>query len=264
MYSFQHKKSSTPNSWAFPINFLSCAEIGSNCFADWEIGKIPQNSLSVPCWNENCKFGQNSMISQPNSQTTLFLLLFCRYLELSQGYRVCWCPCGTGLGNFIFKLTASSGGLLGLFGNGNLAPQQILHVINLVRHHIQLACQALNLEFGPSIHFKVQFAAHPVLHVLPVLTHHDDRRLDRRQHGEEEIKKNEGIGIPGFAPKNNVEHRIDNEQHTAGDDELPRSTEPGNVIGDYFAKRSLFLDQLVGIARGTQADEFLRAMKLAA
>src|SRR5438874_13715831 len=76
MHSFQHKKSSTPNSWAFPINFLSCAEIGSNCFADWEIGKIPQNSLSVPCWNENCKFGQNSMISQPNSQTTLFLLLF--------------------------------------------------------------------------------------------------------------------------------------------------------------------------------------------
>ena len=75
--------------------------------------------------------------------------------------------------------------------------QHVLHVADLVGQQVQLAGQALNLRFGAAIHFEIEFAAQAVFRVLAVLAHHDDRRLDGRQHRQEKIEQDEGIRIPG-------------------------------------------------------------------
>jgi hypothetical protein len=61
-------------------------------------------------------------------------------------------------------------------------PQHVFHVANLFSQNIQLARQPLNLSLSPAIHVVVEFAAQTVFRILPVLTHHDHRRLHRRQH----------------------------------------------------------------------------------
>ena len=77
--------------------------------------------------------------------------------------------------------------------------EQIFDVADLFSQQIQLAGQALNLGLGAAVDVVVEFAAQPVFGVLPVLAHHDDRRLDGGQHGEEQVEQNKRIGIPGLA-----------------------------------------------------------------
>ena len=76
-------------------------------------------------------------------------------------------------------------------------PQQILDVADLVGQQIEFVRQVLNLRLRAAVDVVVQFAAQPVLRVLPVLAHHDDRRLNRRQHREKQVQQDERIRIPG-------------------------------------------------------------------
>src|ERR1700686_4171403 len=75
--------------------------------------------------------------------------------------------------------------------------EQVLDVPDLVADQVDLVRQALDLGFRAAVYFVVEFASQPVFFILPVLAHHDDRRLNRRQHGEKQIEQNERIGVPG-------------------------------------------------------------------
>src|SRR5579864_5327206 len=97
--------------------------------------------------------------------------------------------------------------------DGELFPQQIFHVPNLVAEHVHLIGQALDLGFGPAVHLEIQFAADAIFLVLTVLAHHDDRRLNGREHGEKQVEKNEWIRVPGAVAEPNVYGRIDDQNH---------------------------------------------------
>ena len=69
---------------------------------------------------------------------------------------------------------------------------------------MELAGEVLDLGFGAAVDVIVQFAAETVLHVLAVLTHHDDGGLDAGEHGEEEVEQDVGVGVPGFVAAQHV------------------------------------------------------------
>src|SRR5713226_6847820 len=67
-----------------------------------------------------------------------------------------------------------------------LPPEKVLEVAHLLPQQIQFARQPLDFGFGAAVDGIVQFTAHAVLHVLAVLAHHDDRRLDGREQRQDE------------------------------------------------------------------------------
>src|SRR5262245_54850 len=70
-----------------------------------------------------------------------------------------------------------------------LSPEQIGDVVDLVADEVELFRETLDLGLGAAVDVEVHFAADAVLLVLSVLAHHDDGRLDRREHGEEEVQE---------------------------------------------------------------------------
>src|SRR5206468_12903102 len=88
--------------------------------------------------------------------------------------------------------------------------QQIFDVVHLISQQIELAGQTLNIGRGATVDFIIQFAAQAVFGVLAILAHHDDRRLDGGEHGEEQVQQNEGIGIPSDLLENYVEPGVNN------------------------------------------------------
>jgi hypothetical protein len=67
-------------------------------------------------------------------------------------------------------------------GEFNMAAQEFRDISHLVVQHIQLMRDVLDFAFRASIDLLVQLAADAILRVLPILTHHDYRRLNRGQH----------------------------------------------------------------------------------
>ncbi len=81
--------------------------------------------------------------------------------------------------------------------------------------------QPLNFRLSTAVYVVVQFAAQAVFCVLTILAHHDDRRLNGREHGEKQVEQNKWVGIPGLASKDDIDRRIDNEDNQEGNDEGP-------------------------------------------
>ena len=99
----------------------------------------------------------------------------------------------------------------GIGGRGRLARLDAALLHDLKLHLLDLG-KALPLLGYQIIHFLMQMAylqlrlqIHPVivegaqaiLRLLPLLTHHDDRRLNGGDAGEHEIQQDEGIGVKG-------------------------------------------------------------------
>src|SRR5207245_2000353 len=75
--------------------------------------------------------------------------------------------------------------------------EQVLDVTDLVADQVDLVREALDPGFRAAVDFVVEFASQPVFFILPVLAHHDDGRLNRRQHGEKQVEQDERIAVPG-------------------------------------------------------------------
>ena len=88
--------------------------------------------------------------------------------------------------------------------------------------------------------------------------------MDSGEHGEEEIKEDEGIWIPGAALQKDVEAGIDDENDAEDDDEGPGAAEAGYGVGDAFAEGGFLFDHGVGVAAGAELDEALGGVELAA
>src|SRR5216684_4340159 len=142
------------------------------------------------------------------------------------------------------------------------SPQQILKVAHLIPEKVQLPPQPLDFCLGAAIHGVIQFAPHAIFPVLPVLAHHDDRRLDRRQQRQNQVQQDKGIRIPRRPSHAHVDRRIDAAQDKKTYNKGPRPAELHHGVRDAFGKRLLCFDHVVRVAHGADSHELLRRMKL--
>jgi hypothetical protein len=100
---------------------------------------------------------------------------------------------------------------------------------------VNFVVQARDFEFGAEIHLVVVAGLDPILRALAVLAHHDDRRLESRQHREEQVEQNIGIGIERPAPVSEdlrIEQNPAQQHRRKAQDERPRSPERGHLVGE--------------------------------
>src|SRR5947207_2591141 len=69
----------------------------------------------------------------------------------------------------------------------------------LLAQVIELLVQADDFEFSFEVDFIIVRGVEAILRGLPVLRHHDDGRLQRSEHREEEVKQDEGIRVERLA-----------------------------------------------------------------
>src|SRR5882672_1960466 len=143
-----------------------------------------------------------------------------------------------------------------------LPPHQVLNVVHLFSKQMELPPQALNLGFGAAIDRVIQFAPHAVFPVLPVLAHHDHRRLDRRQQRQNKIQQDKRIRIPCCPPHAHVDRRVDAAQDEKTNNKGPRPAELHHGIGDAVGQRRFFFDHIVRIAHRAHSHQLLRRVKL--
>src|SRR5260370_25166790 len=143
-----------------------------------------------------------------------------------------------------------------------LSSQQILEVAHLIPEQVQLPRQPLNLGLRAAVDGEVQLAAHAILHVLTVLAHHDDRRLNRREQRQNEIQQDKWIRVPGRPAQPHVNRRVDAAQNDETNNKGPRPTEQHHGVRDALGQRRFLFDYFVRVARGTQPHELLRRVVL--
>jgi hypothetical protein len=73
----------------FPDKFANPQKSSIKCFIAFGFGRNPQNSLLIPCLNQQfADFGQNSTISRPNLKTPLLFSLFFMFVTGGMGRAV--------------------------------------------------------------------------------------------------------------------------------------------------------------------------------
>src|SRR6266705_4708401 len=114
---------------------------------------------------------------------------------------------------------------------------------------IDFLVQMPNLQLGFQIDFVIVFRAQTVARFGTVLTHHNDRRLDGGQTGENQIEKNERIRIEGFGGEQDDIGADPHEDDGAkADKKFPTAAEFGDAIGEAFAKSKFLFELLLDIA----------------
>src|ERR1035441_2790823 len=108
------------------------------------------------------------------------------------------------------------------FRTGRLS-YQIFHILRLVDQDSQLLRQRFYFCFSTPVDIEIQLAPQTILYVLAVLTHHDHRRLNGGQHGQEQIHQNEWIRIPRMVLERRVHPGIHHKNNGKRDDERPRA-----------------------------------------
>jgi hypothetical protein len=100
----------------------------------------------------------------------------------------------------------------------------------------------------PSNDFVIVFRAQTVTRLRAVLTHHDDRRLDGGETGEDQVQWNEWIRIerPG-----SEQHGVRTDPHEDNsaecNEKFPTAAELGDVVGESLAKREFLFELLLDV-----------------
>src|SRR5260370_6819542 len=132
-----------------------------------------------------------------------------------------------------------------------LSSQQILEVAHLIPEQVQLPRQTLNLGLRAAVHGEVQLAAHAILHVLPVLAHHDHWRLNRREQRQNQIQQNKRIRIPSRFAQPDIDRRVDAAQNDETNNKGPRPTEQHHGVPHALGQRLFLSAHSVRVPRGT-------------
>src|SRR5438132_3849793 len=131
--------------------------------------------------------------------------------------------------------------------------QQVFDVSDLLTQQIQLARKTLNVGCSAAVDIKIEFATQAVFGILPVLAHHDDRRLNGCQHGEEQVQENKRIRIPRRFSQHMVRGDVSDDRNSEEDDKSPRATETSYRISDALTELCFLFDNFVGMAIGADA-----------
>src|SRR4029079_8346558 len=109
--------------------------------------------------------------------------------------------------------------------------------------------QVSDLKLGFQIDYVIVLCPQPVARLGAVLAHHDDRRLDSSQAGENQIEENEWIGIECMRHKQDaVDGDPDEEDRAKCDEKFPTAAKLSDVIGEPLAESQLFLELLADVA----------------
>ena len=116
--------------------------------------------------------------------------------------------------------------------------------------------QRQNLQLGLQVDFVIVLGGQPVFGRVAVLGHHDDRGLQGRQHGQNEVEKNVRIGIERFTqPRQNdrVQRYPGKQQRQENDDERPGPAKDRDAVGEALPYGQGLLEFLMGVAADVQA-----------
>src|SRR5437762_1578106 len=106
-----------------------------------------------------------------------------------------------------------------------------------------------NLQLGFQIDFVIVFRAQPVARFGTVLAHHDNRRLDGGQTGENQIEKNERIRIKrSGSEQHGVRTDPDEDKSAKCNEKFPTAAELGNAVGESLAESEFFFELLLDVA----------------
>src|SRR6266576_414066 len=105
-----------------------------------------------------------------------------------------------------------------------------------------------NLQLGFQIDFVCVFRAQPVARFGTVLAHHDDRRLDGGQTGENQIEKNERIRIKrSGSEQHGVRNDPDEDKSAKCNEKFPTAAELGNAVREPLAESEFFFELLLDV-----------------
>src|SRR5205809_1941527 len=114
---------------------------------------------------------------------------------------------------------------------------------------IDFLVQMPNLQLGFQIDFVIVFRAQPIARFGTVLAHHDDRRLDGGQTGENQDEKNERIRIKRSGSKQHgVRTDPDEDKSAKCNEKFPTAAELGNAVGESLAESEFFFELLLDVA----------------
>lgn len=110
-------------------------------------------------------------------------------------------------------------------------------VVLLPEQMIEFFVQVPDLQFRFQINFVVIIGMETIMRCGPVLTHHDDGRLERGETGEDQVQKDKRVWIPGARQKNGtIDDDPDDEDGTESNDESPAPTKLRDPIGKRFSE----------------------------
>jgi len=113
---------------------------------------------------------------------------------------------------------------------------------------IDFLVQMPNLELGFEIDLVIILRPQSITRFRPVLAHHDDGRLQRRQAGENEVKENEREGIERAGGEYDpVDDDPDDKDTAKRQDESPTPAELRDFIRQMFAKGQLALELFLDV-----------------
>lgn len=83
---------------------------------------------------------------------------------------------------------------------------------------IEFRDEMANFQFGFQIHAIVVLSLQAILCLLPVLTHHDDRRPQSREAGQNKIEQNIGVGAERVSEQGGgVENNPEQQKNTVAE-----------------------------------------------
>ena len=102
--------------------------------------------------------------------------------------------------------------------------------------HVDFLVQREDFEFSLEIDLIVLGCFEAIPFGLAVLGHHDDRRLDGGDHGEDEVEEDERVGIEGAGEEyDGVDDAPEDQEQQEADDEGPGASNTGDAVGEAFA-----------------------------
>src|ERR1043166_10042675 len=114
---------------------------------------------------------------------------------------------------------------------------------------IELFVEVPDFELGFEIDLVIVFRAQAVARFGAVLAHHDDGSLNGREAGEDQIQKNERIGIESAVGQEEGIQANPQEQNSAKqDDESPTTAEGRDPVGEAFAESELLIELFADVA----------------
>jgi hypothetical protein len=119
-----------------------------------------------------------------------------------------------------------------------------------VAHLVELFVQRHDFDLCLEVNLVVMRCVDAVARALAVLRHHDDRRLQRCDHRQNEVEEDERVRVEAPMPEQpRVADGPDNQEENEGDDEAPRAADARDSIGDAVAEVLLLRHIHVDVAR---------------
>src|SRR5438067_13754119 len=113
---------------------------------------------------------------------------------------------------------------------------------------IEFLVQMPDLQLSFQIDLVIVLRSQPITRLRAVLAHHDDRRLDGGQTGENQVEQNEWIRIErSGSEQHGVGADPDDDNSAKCNEKFPTAAELGNTVGESLAESEFFFELLLGV-----------------